>query len=177
MAETDRMYAFQEMSAFYLSWLVGFEIPVLNPACPNGLGGRNFHTLELFSLAVASGLGVPSINLDTKFPDRDGWHSSQLISSDLLTSPQIYLIVVQDQLIADHQRNDHPPADVVEGCLELSRRTDLPLLGLHFVAPRDEPWMLIAVNPLPDLTVGGPALIEALAAALTDNGIKGDKRS
>lgn len=168
VATSDRSYAFQEMAAFYLSWLAGFDGSVFNPASPNGLGGRIYHSLELFALARASGLAVPAITLDTRSCVDDGWQAFGLIEKGLLANPQVSLIVVKDHLIADPRQGRHPSADLARRCLELSRRMGLPLLGLQFIVPPQGPWVLAAANPLPDLTIGGQALIDAFFAVLTN---------
>jgi hypothetical protein len=57
---------------------------------------------------------------------------------------------------------DDMPAHIGEGCRRLAGLAGTELLGFNF----GEDWTFAGATPWPDLSVGGEALLRALAAAL-----------
>jgi hypothetical protein len=150
----DRDYAIQEMTAFYLSWLHALPGPKLNPPTPQGLCGNARHSSVWIALAARAGLPVRPFRQSSDDDPVAFWQmpldprastvfvvGAQVIGSDALVSP-------------------HRPA-----CLRLAEAAGCPLLGINFAPDAGGDWQVVSASVIPDLTQGGEALADALAAA------------
>lgn len=158
----DRTYATQELVAFYLSWLNAFRGPIINPPTPQGLCGRFRDSAEWTMLAWRAGLPLQ--------PHRCVAHGSGLNGGDGTppdepagTDPPRTRTVT---VIGSRVVGVGIPDEVAEACLRLACDAQTPLLGVDFGVAPDGSWTFTGASPVPDLTLGGAELIDALLAAL-----------
>ena len=156
---SERAYASQELSAFYLSWLHALPGPVLNRPTPRGLSGAWRRLSEWASLAARAGLPVSSYSVT----DHDDTGTLPFQSS--LAPPGMPVRTVL--LVADRVVDSAVPAAIAEGCQRLGRLADTSLLGIDFAESTVGYWTFVGATPLPDLRKGGEALLDMLAATLT----------
>ena len=155
---TDRDYASQELTAFCLSWLYALPPPVLNRATPQGLAGPWRHRSEWLWLAACAGLPTPLYRETSEDPrdERDG--QGRLVPSD---TPVQTVFVVADQVVGATL-----PRHIRHGCRRLAELSHTALLGVEFATSSAGPWTFAGATPMPDLRLGGEALLDALASAL-----------
>ncbi|SRR5260221_5034669 len=153
---SDRSYVFSELMAIFTSWLVTLAGPVLNPPSPECLCGRVRSLAEWFWLAGRVGLSTPRTRVSSVDPSAQPSLYVRMPDSpgDLTT-----LLVVGDSIVGPEA-----PAMIADGCRRLAALARTPLLGLEF----SRTWNLAGVTALPDLSLGGDALLDALAASLRD---------
>lgn len=152
----DREYAVQEFMAFAIGWLYALPQPVLNQPTPQGLSGRWRHASEWAWLAMRAGLPV--------LPYRQGSREQPSTVSapfGLSNAPTASVIVVGGQVLGEAL-----PIHVVEGCRQLASLAETALLGIEFVPSAGLPWVFAQATPLPDLRIGGSALLDVLALLL-----------
>jgi len=158
----DYDYATQEYSAFFMSWLASFQQPVLNPAGAQGLAGACRHISEWVWLAARAGLPTP------KYRQTSSDEVDEMIEMRKLFpegTPIFTSIVVQDRVVGPSIT-----PEIETACLKLAQLSETPLLGIDFAMPAvGAPWEFAGATPLPDLTLGGEPLLDALAAALTQS--------
>jgi hypothetical protein len=144
----DRLYANQELNAMHLSWLHGLPATVLNRPTPQGLGGRWRHVSEWRWLAARAGLATLPYRSTTAAGAAPEPRSSRtiVVAGDGCFGPRI-------------------GPSVAAAALALARRSETPVLGLHF-AQTPAGWLFADATPQPDLRPGGDALLDALALAL-----------
>jgi hypothetical protein len=143
-ARNDRDYAFQELQAFWLSWLNGLACPVLNRPSPRGLSGPWIDETEWRTFAARAGLVT------------DPYSSGATNGRPRMTRQRL---VITGELVG-------PAPDAVKaGCRRLAEATDASILGVEFAA--NGGWAFVRATPHPDLTIGGTRGIELLAAALS----------
>jgi len=156
---TDRDYALQEMSAFYLSWLNSLRCPLVNRPTPQGLAGRWFHLSELSLFAHQAGLASFSYRQTGNAAPEAGYQPSP----DLQKTAQV--IVLDDEIFGATV-----PSAVGDGCRNLARLLQTRLLGIDFTSTLQDPWTFCFASPVPDLQLGGVRLIESLARTLRNGG-------
>lgn len=156
---SDREYAAQELLAFFMSWLYALPQPVLNRPTPQGLCGRSRHASEWVWLASHAGLPTPRYRQTSHGDDR---MNAARLAGKLVPSgtPVVTLIVVKGQVVGAPA----PPA-VVSGCRWLAELAESDLLGVEF-AQAPTRWTFAGATPVPDLRLGGSAVLDALALAL-----------
>jgi hypothetical protein len=154
----DRMYATQEMTALFMSWLTALPAPVLNRPVSQGLCGSWRHPSEWAMLA--SRVGLPT------FPFRQSEHLEVPVGRRLSPphSPVRTAFVVAGRFLGPPI-----PPEIAHACTRLATLARVGLLGLEFAAGPASPWTFASASPQPDLRLGGQALLEALAEALGDN--------
>jgi hypothetical protein len=158
--ESDRLYAAQEFTAFFMSWLNVLPAPVLNRPTAQGLAGQWRHLSEWVWLATRARLPVPRYAKSS----RDGMSQQhgfgRLVPANV---PVQTVTVVAGRAV--YARGQAPP-EILEGCIALSNLSGVELLGVEFVVSNDDSWTFVGATPLPDLRLGGQALLDALFAAL-----------
>jgi hypothetical protein len=156
----DREYAWQEMYAFYLSWLHALPGPVLNPPTPQGLCGNWRHMSAWTALAVEAGLAVRPFRQSSADDPAAAWQAQT-------TATHLYVVgsrvVGPGFLLKQHQA----------ACMRLAKAAGTPLLGIDFAPDPAGAWQMTGASVLPDLIGGGEALAAALADALGDAGTEG----
>ena len=149
----DREYAQQELTALYLSWLNAIEAPVLNRPTPQGLSGRWRHASEWAMAAHEAGFSVPVYRQEAGDDPGKGYASLAPAGA-----PVTHVVVLDDETFGP----DLPQAPR-ECCRRLAQICRTQLLGVDlFVSPSD-PWTFAGATPLPDLQVGGTALLQRMA--------------
>ena len=156
----DRSYMEQELTAFYASWLHALPRPVINLPTPQGLCGRWRHISHWLELARRAGLMTPYYERNSKeirpaAEGRGALHSSE---SHTVTAFAVGQAVVGPQL----------PPTVRAACRRLRRYAETELLGISLIPSVQGAWMFAGATPWPDLRLGGTALIDVLAAALSN---------
>jgi len=154
----DRAYASQELTAFCLSWLHALPSPVINRATPQGLAGQWRHRSEWLGLAAHAGLPTPLYRETSEDPrdERDG--QGRLVPPD---TPVQTVFLVADQVVGATL-----PCHIRYGCRRLAELSHTALLGIEFATGPAGPWTFAGATPMPDLRLGGEALLDALASAL-----------
>jgi hypothetical protein len=155
----DHDYAAQELAAFFLSWLNALPPPVLNRPTPEGLSGAWRHRPEWMYLAQRAGLPTSRYRQSNRAaPDPSGGYGRLVPPS---TPAETVLV------LADHVIGTPLSPDLQNGCRRLARLAHTALLGIEFAAgPPGCPWTFAGATPVPDLRLGGKALLDALAAVL-----------
>ena len=62
-------------------------------------------------------------------------------------------------------RRDHATHHIRQGCRRLAELSHTALLGVEFTTSSAGPWTFAGATPMPDLRLGGEALLDALASA------------
>jgi hypothetical protein len=155
----DFEYASQEYSALFMSWLNALPKPIFNGAAAQGLSGAWRHISEWVWLAAQAGLPTPQYKQTSHDSIDESKELRRLLPAG---TPTMMVITVGDRVIASAL----PPA-VRQGCVELARLSETPLLGIEFaVAPDTRTLVFAGATPVPDLQVGGEAVLDALAVKL-----------
>jgi hypothetical protein len=150
---TDRQYAEQELHALFLSWLNVLPGPVLNRPTPQGLSGAWRHLSEWIWMAAQAGLSTMS------YRQSDG--HSELLSNATSRGPTRSIIVIKDNC-----SGPTAPPTVTAGSVRLAELTKTTLLGVEFQITPAGDWIFRNATSLPDLRLGGEALLDVLANAL-----------
>jgi hypothetical protein len=155
---TDREYAIQEFLAFFSSWLYALPQPVLNRPRPPGLSGQLRHVSEWIWMASSVGLHISdytqsSVNLlpEIVFEGR----------VTPINTPINTVFVVNEHVIADEA-----PSDIREKCRNLADLARTDLLGIEFAEGSESPWTFVGATTLPDLRLGGQAILDKLILIL-----------
>lgn len=149
----DRLYAEQELHALYLSWLYALPGPLVNRPTPQGLSGSWRHLSEWIWLAGQAGLTTPN------YQQSD--YTIPLLTTDYIASEHRSLIV-----FAEHCFGSSVPPSVQQGAIRLANASDVEMLGVDFHIDTSGRWLFVNATPLPDLRIGGQALLEKLANKL-----------
>lgn len=150
---TDRQYAEQELYALFLSWLNGLPGPVLNQPTPQGLSGAWRHLSEWMWIAAQAGLST--------MPYRQSDAHSALLPNALSRAATRSIIVVKDKCFGPIA-----PPTVTVGSVRLADLSKTSLLGVDFQITPTGDWIFMNATPLPDLRLGGEALLDVLANTL-----------
>jgi hypothetical protein len=155
----DYQYATQEYSALFMSWLKTLPSPVFNGADAQGLSGAWRHVSEWVWLAAQAGLPTPHYKQTSEDQIDETKELRRLLPQG---TPTMMVFTVGNRVIA----SGLPPA-VRQGCAELARISNTPLLGIELaVAPSTRTLVFAGATPIPDLHLGGEALLDALALGL-----------
>jgi hypothetical protein len=153
----DQDYARHEITALVASWLNGFACPVLNRPPGHGVSGPWLQVPEWLRLGHDVGLTTVPYARDSAIVD-EGDPLGPLLADGQLAN----VIVVGSQVVG-------APPHLGGPCVELARLVGAELLGMTFKVSGDGPpgaWAFVVANPAPDLTEGGPRLLDLLAAAM-----------
>jgi hypothetical protein len=165
----DRDYAAQELTAFFVSWLYCLPCPVLNRPTPQGLSGAWRHLSEWIWMAARAGLPTPPYRHGSRDPladDRDPlahddiqhWRRANFPAPVHMRT----VFVLEGEVVGD------PVATTLGGaCRELAALAGAELLEIDLVLDSGRAWTFAGATVLPDLRLGGDALLDVLAAALT----------
>jgi hypothetical protein len=154
----DYVYATQEYAAFFMSWLSSFRQPVLNPASAQGLSGAWRHLSEWVYLAARAGLPTPAYRQTSSDEVDETTETRKLFPAGTFT---INSIVIKEQVVGQRL-----PPELEKGCVRLAELAETPLLGIEFaLATSSQSWQFAGATPMPDLRLGGEALLDALAVA------------
>ncbi|MDX1251328.1 MAG: hypothetical protein IDH49_03580 [Gammaproteobacteria bacterium] len=158
----DREYAAQELMAFYMSWLYAMPQPVLNRPTAQGLSGAWRHISEWVWLAGKAGLPTLPYR-QSGFDEIDEGHlRGGFVSAE---TPVNTVIVIDGHVVGES-----PPPDIAASCKRLAGLAGAGLLGIQLVAGPESSWTFAGATPLPDLRLGGEALLDVMAAALQGGG-------
>jgi len=161
MAPEDREYVRQEMSAFYLSWLYGLSAPVLNRPHPQGLAGAFRPPAVWHHLATRAGLETVPYRAGSHHPGPGAWQPAW-------NSGALLFVVGEETIPAAGV--PPPPKPVRQAAVRLGKLSNTPLLALRFITGSGGGWRFIGADTLPDLSLGGAPLLDALTRCLTRNG-------
>jgi len=157
----DYVYATQEYAAFFMSWLSSFRQPVLNPASAQGLSGAWRHLSEWVYLAARAGLPTPVYHQASSDNVDETTETRKLFPAGTLT---INSIVIKEQVVGQRL-----PPELEKGCVRLAELAETPLLGIEFaLATSSQSWEFAGATPMPDLRLGGEALLDALALTFVE---------
>ncbi len=162
----DREYAIQELLAFFTSWLYALPRPVLNRPRPPGLSGQLRHVSEW--IWMASSVGMPIFDYLQSSVD----HAPEIVFEGRVTPinvPVNTVIVVNGHVIPGEA-----PNDICERCRNLADLARTELLGIEFTEGPESPWTFVGATTLPDLRLGGKAIVDKLMLVLS--GETGEKR-
>ncbi len=153
----DQVYAAQEQHAVFLSVLYGLPGVLINPPGPRGLGGDPRSPAEWAWLAGRAGLPVLPFHLGSDASDRDcrGRPVGELAARVIVLDGQIF------GRSSDRKFSESWRASTIQ----LSKLSGLRLLGVDFASGPDDELCFASGSPLPDLRLGGDALLDGLAQA------------
>lgn len=155
----DQEYISQELTAFFMSWLHALPGPVLNRPTAQGLCGPWLHASEWAQLAARAGLPTPVYGQG----GGDGFDETEAERTLFPRGTKTERAVV----VGGRLFGPRVLAEEVEGgCVRLSGLVSTPLLGVEFARGEGGEWQFAGATPLPDLSVGGDALLDALAVEL-----------
>jgi hypothetical protein len=157
-AEADRLYVQQEMFAFFLSWLHGLPCPVLNRPTAMGLAGTWRSESEWVCLAAKAGLPTPVFR-QTSFDRLEESLGERRLRP---LAAAVRTVITAGTSTAGAAA---PPA-IADGCIQLAALAETALLGVEFIEGSAGAWTFAGASPLPELSLGGEALLDALATAL-----------
>lgn len=157
----DRDYALQELTAFYLSWLHALACPVVNRPTPQGLSGRWRHMSEWLVLAREVGLPALSYRQSGDSPPDDGYGSLAPAGAALTT------IVVFDGEVFGAKL----PASTRQVCVAFARVAETALIGIDLIADASGQLRFAHASPMPNLMIGGEALLERLVRVFRMGGV------
>jgi hypothetical protein len=149
--EEDREYAMQEVSALFLSWLTAMPGPVLNRPTPFAMSGPSLDSLQWHALAAQAGLPVAPLRV----PNQNGHGAAWAI-------PDCNVVVACEALFGAAL-----PDSAAEACLRLAELSGADILGVELRPNGGGGWRFAGAHPMPDLRVGGEALVDHLAAELS----------
>jgi hypothetical protein len=155
---SDRKYAEEEFTAFFVSWLQSLPAPTLNRPIPPGLSGAWRHPSEWLYLASKAGLDTSTYRQSSRNGSATIGYSESAPSPE---GPTKTLFVVGQEIVGGPA-----PTRVADGCRQLARLCNCSLLGVEFVASTFGSWVCKGASALPDLRIGGDGLLDALASTL-----------
>lgn len=158
----DQDYIEQELLAFYLGWLNTFAGPILNPACPQGLGGAIRTHTDWIHRAVEAGLAVDAHFESTATPASP---FSSLQAPDGRRRIELHVI---DEYVVAAAPYPRAPRAICERAVALARRAGTPMLTLTFAIEGADKWVFQGANPLADVRPGGEVLVDALSQVLSE---------
>lgn len=159
---SDRDYAGQELTAFYMSWLYAMPRPMLNAPTAQGLCGAWRHISEWVWLARKAGL--PTVPHRQSSLDRS---TEEQVSGNLASAQAPANAVI---VINGHIAGASPPEHIVEGCRRLAELSGTGLLGIEFTTGETSSWTFSGATPLPDLRLGGDLLLDVMASVFQEGG-------
>ena len=71
-------------------------------------------------------------------------------------------------VVKGHVIGPGAPPDILRGCQQLAALARIGLLGVEFASGSAGPWTFVGATPLPDLHLGGQALLDTLASVMQD---------
>lgn len=151
---TDRQYAEQELYALFLSWLYALPGKMLNRPAPQGLSGAWLHQSKLTWFASQAGLSTKIYRQGSALSE----NSQTLASQDCGQT----LIVLGETCFGAFA-----PEQVRQNCVQFAKMCGVEILGVDFRFDSQGEWIFAGATPLPDLRIGGEALLDRLFEALT----------
>ncbi|MCP4418364.1 MAG: hypothetical protein GY805_17225 [Chloroflexi bacterium] len=153
--QSERLYAAQEMNAFFASWLHSLPCPVLNSPSATGLSGRWRHISEWIWLAYQAGLQT-DLYQESDLTPRNLYHMQGQLSPP---TPSTQTVIIIGQHVLGHSM----PPMVITGCRELAQLAQTSCLEINFSVDEKERWFFSGASPLPALIETGEAGLDALA--------------
>lgn len=155
----DQDYVQQEMAAFFLSWIHALPCAVVNRPTPQGLCGQWRQESEWVVLARSAGLAVAPYRQSSRDRIDEMKGEKRLVPAGAHVATAV---VVGRRVVG----LPLAPA-IAAACVRLAELASVHLLGVDFVVDPRGTCNFVGANPMPDLRVGGDALIEALLDDLT----------
>lgn len=159
---SDRDYAGQELTAFYMSWLYAMPRPMLNLPTAQGLCGAWRHISEWIWLAGKAGLPTRPYRQSSFDKSKEEQARGNLTSAQVPTKTVI--------VVNGHIAGVSPPEHILEGCRRLAELSGTGLLGIEFTADGTSPWLFSGATPLPNLRLGGDRLLDLMASLFQEGG-------
>jgi hypothetical protein len=155
---SERDYASQELSAFFMSWLYSLPCPVINRPTTQGLSGQWRPLSEWIWLAGQAGLPLPAFQLSSiRFDEHQDYENEwQAQRGELKTALVLH----------EHVLGDPIPSELVEGCRNLAKFSNTTLLGVYFKVEAGGKWQFAGASPIPDLRKGGQVFVDILLSKL-----------
>lgn len=150
---TDRQYAEQELYALFLSWLYALPGKMFNRPAPQGLSGAWLHQSKLTWFASQAGLSTEIYRQGSQ-PNLDDSFVTKTFGQTLIVSGENCFGAVA-------------PENVRKSCVRLAQMCGVEMLGVDFRINSSGEWIFQRATPLPDLRIGGDALLDALFKELT----------
>lgn len=154
IAESERQYAVQELSAFFVSWLHGIPAAVINRPSAQSLCGAWFHASEWTLMALRANLPTMPYRQMSSMCPPEYYLGGRVVPYH---APTTTVFVVGDSVIGTHI-----PESIADGCITLAKLANATLLGVEFVVSTGNEWAFAGVKALPDLRIGGLPLVHAL---------------
>lgn len=148
--ERDRIYALDELHAFFLAWLDSIPGLVLNRARPEAIGGDHVPALLAAREAAAVGLPVAAHHGSSREPD--ALESTGSDARAIVLGHRVFGPIL--------------PRALQDGCRRLGVALGLGLMQVNFVRDPDGGLRFSGASGAVDFPSGGQALVGALADTL-----------
>lgn len=149
-ALSDRPYVQSELDAVFLAWLGALNAPVFNPAHTSGWAGPWLHPFAWALHAQRAGFAT--------LVCRCGYGGLEI---PLVHGPTSACLVFGGRTFPAL------PDLLTQAALNLSKRVQVPLLGITLAWSFDGHASFVNASATPDLQVGGPAFLDALHDAFS----------
>ncbi|MFE4305289.1 hypothetical protein ACFRR6_04435 [Streptomyces sp. NPDC056891] len=154
-SRADTLYAMEEMSALVLSWLECIAPITVNRPSARGLSGAWRSAAEWTVLAARAGLPVAPLPLSSSLPA--GPHGDATATTTART-----VVVLGERVFGAE-----PVRALVPACRRLAKLAGTDLLGIDLETDARDAARFAAATTLPDLRIGGDALVDRLHEHLT----------
>lgn len=145
----------REQMAYFVSWMYGLPVPVINRPSMYSLSGAWHEASEWTMLATLSGLHLaPFCQSPVTASDSDVG-CGRLTPFDM---PVQSVYVVGSTVVGSGI-----PKSIADASLRLAATAKADLLGIDFVVSSPWSWLVAGINAFPNLEVGGDALVDAVA--------------
>ena len=166
----DFEYAQQEYTALFMSWLKTLPAPIFNGVQSQGLSGAWRHVSEWVWMAAQSGLPTATYNQSSHDDIDETKHLRRIVPEGTPTTMAIVL--------GDHVFGPTLPPHIADACKALARLAQNRLLGIELTLGQSHRlWTFAGATPMPDLRLGGEALLNELARQLYGARAQNRKRS
>jgi hypothetical protein len=159
----ERQYAAAELHAFVMSWLAALPCPVRNRPSEECLAGPSPHPLVAAHAASLAGLRVARLELGTA----SAGHVHTALADATRFAAGARARLVQVLCLDGVAVHDSVPADVRAGIARFAAAIGAgdALIGVDMLVSHDQ-WWFAGVTPLPELRLGGAAIVERLSSVL-----------
>lgn len=151
---SGRRHTQREQMAYFVSWMYGLPVPVINRPSIYSLSGAWHEASEWSMLASMTGLHLAPFCQSGVTSAEPEITCGRLTPFDM---PVQTVYVVGSRVVGSHV-----PAHIADACVRLGGMAKADLLGIQFVVNSPWSWLVAGVSAYPELETGGEPLAEAI---------------